>query len=152
MPKKRITVPKVCRQCQQTFQSRTDQPGFYCSRRCRADAYKVTPIESLRAHTVIEGECWVWQGARLTHRDGYLTYGQMRVNGTTRLVHQVSWEIHHGSIPEGHGVLHTCDNPPCWNPEHLFTGTKFDNMKDMAQKGRQVFQRAPWKHPAHRAS
>ena len=33
-------------------------------------------------------------------------------------------------------MLHRCDNPPCINPDHLFTGTHADNMLDKAQKGR----------------
>lgn len=147
MPKHRITIPKVCRQCGRDFQARTDQPGAYCSRRCRADSEKIPLLDRLWAHSEIESECWVWHGSRLTHRDGYLTYGQIRIDGATSLVHVVSWLHHRGPIPEGHGVLHTCDNPPCWNPAHLFTGTKPDNMRDMAQKRRQVYQRDGSKVP-----
>lgn len=33
-------------------------------------------------------------------------------------------------------VLHKCDNPPCWNPDHLFEGTQSDNRADSIAKGR----------------
>jgi Mor family transcriptional regulator len=77
--------------------------------------------------------CWLWKGAV----DG-VTYG--RIYDATRkekvLAHRVSWEIHHGSIPEGKNVLHRCDNPACVNPEHLFLGTHVDNAQDMVSKFR----------------
>jgi hypothetical protein len=49
----------------------------------------------------------------------------------------VSWVIHNGPLPVGADILHTCDNPPCGNPEHLFPGTQADNIRDMIAKGRQ---------------
>jgi hypothetical protein len=48
----------------------------------------------------------------------------------------LSWTIHKGQIPPGLHVLHHCDNPPCWNPEHLFVGTNQDNTDDKIAKGR----------------
>jgi len=51
--------------------------------------------------------------------------------------HRVAWVKAKGPIPEGMQVLHGCDNPPCWNVEHLFLGTHQDNMRDRNAKGRQ---------------
>jgi hypothetical protein len=53
--------------------------------------------------------------------------------------HRISWEIHFGDIPDGLYVLHTCDNPPCANPVHLFLGTQRDNIDDMLRKGRSAY-------------
>ena len=51
--------------------------------------------------------------------------------------HRVAWEMHHAQpIPEGMSVLHTCDNPRCCNPEHLYIGDHTDNMRDRTDRGR----------------
>jgi hypothetical protein len=77
------------------------------------------------------GGCWLWMG--MPDDKGY---GHLRVEGKKTLAHRISWKLHNGCIPAELFVLHSCDNPSCVNPAHLFTGTQVDNMKDMAQKGR----------------
>jgi len=44
----------------------------------------------------------------------------------------------YGPLPDHIHVLHKCDNGSCRNPEHIFTGTHKDNMRDMHEKGRHV--------------
>lgn len=82
------------------------------------------------------GDCWIWTACQ---KD--TGYGQFRVNGHTRMVHQLSWELHKGPVPRGLCVLHDCpagDNPACVNPAHLWLGTQADNMRDMDAKKRRV--------------
>ncbi len=50
--------------------------------------------------------------------------------------HRISWMIHNGEIPMDHFVCHKCDNPSCVNPNHLFIGTRQDNINDMMIKKR----------------
>ena len=75
--------------------------------------------------------CWLWQGS--TDTDGY---GRIAYKGKTHKAHRLSWQIHKGQIPDGMDVCHTCDNPPCVNPDHLWLGTDADNMRDRDQKKR----------------
>lgn len=63
-------------------------------------------------------------------------YGTIRHNGAVVKAHRLSWELQNGPIPTGMLVLHSCDNPPCCNVEHLFLGTHQDNSDDMIDKGR----------------
>jgi len=76
--------------------------------------------------------CWLWAGARKGKG-----YGHIWVGGHMQGAHKVSWKMVHGEIPEGLFVLHSCDNPDCVNPEHLFIGTSQDNSSDMVTKQRQ---------------
>jgi hypothetical protein len=85
-------------------------------------------------------ECWPWTAYRDKHG-----YGHFRAGGRSHLAHRVAYEIQIGPIADDLDVLHSCDNPPCQRGEHFFTGTAGDNARDMAAKGRQVFQRHPEK-------
>lgn len=86
----------------------------------------------LGSATNIVTHCWEWKKAKTAHG-----YGAISVAGNQCAVHRVSFELFNGKIPEGIFVLHSCDNPSCWNPTHLFLGTQQDNMNDMKRKGRQ---------------
>jgi hypothetical protein len=80
-------------------------------------------------------QCWLWTGSKRNKGYGAFIYeknGQV-VQGRA---HRYSYELHVGEIPPGLFVLHTCDNPACVNPFHLFLGTNQDNVDDMMKKGR----------------
>jgi hypothetical protein len=77
--------------------------------------------------------CWEWNGSRTGFGHGQIGTG----SGRTVYTHRLSYELAHGPIPDGLCVLHRCDNPPCCRPDHLFLGTRSDNMADKVAKGRQ---------------
>lgn len=76
------------------------------------------------------GGCWEWTASRFERG-----YGQFKHPSSTR-AHRVSYELSYGPVPDGLKVLHRCDNPPCVNPAHLYTGTNSDNMTDRSRRGR----------------
>lgn len=95
-----------------------------------------------------EQECWNWTGATVPYKKGISPHrrGMMNVGykfGVPRgeYAYRVSWQIHHGDVPEGMLVCHKCDNPLCVNPNHLFLGTHKDNLDDCYAKGRGIGQR-----------
>lgn len=77
--------------------------------------------------------CRVW--TKYVRPNGY-AYITLRQPRRTVAVHRLAWELWHGSIPIGTCVCHRCDVPTCIEPSHLFLGTKADNNKDRARKGR----------------
>lgn len=83
---------------------------------------------------VTEG-CWLWTG--YTHEDGYGLINAREIGLSEReRAHRIAWLLARGPIPEGVGVLHSCDTPPCCNPYDLFLGTQPANIADKVGKGR----------------
>ncbi len=84
-------------------------------------------------------DCWLWTGAR-----HYKGYGEFVVLPRRKMkASQVSWILANAAdIPPGLLACHSCDNPPCVNPAHLFLGTNHENILDSVAKGRRAKTRA----------
>lgn len=80
--------------------------------------------------------CWEWQGIVETTGYGLVTSSPSSIGAPDRSSHRASWKLTRGPIPVGICVLHHCDNRKCCRPDHLFLGTKGDNNRDTAKKGR----------------
>ena len=83
-------------------------------------------------------ECWIYPGKDAS-RGGHK---RVRLDDSTRrMVHRVAWEAHNAQpVPDGMYVLHTCDNPACFNPNHLYVGCLSQNQQDRVERNRESFQ------------
>lgn len=83
-----------------------------------------------------KGDCWEWTTYRVG--DGY---GSFWVDKQNVRSSRVAYFLHFKTWPGESLVCHSCDNPPCCNPAHLFLGTHKDNARDCHNKGRHPIMR-----------
>ena len=98
----------------------------------KREAALKTLVKNLR---ISDKGCWEWQGSKTL---GYGSvripeiYGQFKI-----MVHRLAWVAFKGvPIVDGLFVCHKCDNPKCFNPDHLFVGTQQQNLQDCSAKER----------------
>ena len=108
----------------------------YCSRQCAGVAKRSTPaVFWAKVDRRTPDECWPWTGK--VNENGY---GGTSFGGRHVLAHRLAYTLAVGPIPEGLGLMHSCDNPPCCNPAHLKPGTCMENVRDCIQKGRKFIK------------
>lgn len=76
-------------------------------------------------------ECWEWKPPK--DNKGY---GRLKAHATWFLATHISLGLSGRCRPPGLIALHSCDNPPCVNPQHLRWGTHKDNSNDAVLRGR----------------
>lgn len=84
--------------------------------------------------------CWLWLLS-----PGFDGYGKIKYQKATLRAHRASWMAFRGDLPNDMFVCHSCDNPLCVNPEHLFLGSAQENMTDKMNKNRWSGGRPTWK-------
>lgn len=85
----------------------------------------------LDSHITINKLTGCWECSGWKDSGGYVSF-------YSECAHRVSYRIYKGTIPDGLLVCHSCDNPSCVNPDHLWVGTNQDNMDDMIRKERNL--------------
>lgn len=78
-------------------------------------------------------ECWPWTGGHDTDGRGRVWFNGRNIPATRVALMLMGW-----AIPAGSFICHTCDNPPCVNPRHLYVGSALTNVRDMDERGRRV--------------
>lgn len=119
----------ICKDCQKRHKA-----GEFTD---KLDWGKESPEDRFWAKVKKTRKCWIWTGAKLP-----TGYGRLGIEYKTVAAHRYSYELHIGTIPDGMFVCHSCDNPPCVRPEHLFLGNGLVNMRDASVKGR-ILKKTP---------
>lgn len=142
---RRKLITSVCPTCGREFIPEAKQlysgKRPFCSIACRWASYE-HPHERLFKEIEIDTRtgCWLWTGPKDT--DGYGRIHTRRGSRNHVLIPRLSAHFFRGfDMDDPLCILHCCDNPPCFNPDHLFKGTKTDNLRDRDRKGRGVWVR-----------
>ena len=106
---KTLKIPELTQKQEQNFWAKVDKtPGFGPN-----------------------GDCWEWIASK-----NECGYGWFRIGKYTYKAHRAVYKLIYGLIPINLCILHSCDNPSCVNPSHLWLGTQIDNIRDKVKKGR----------------
>lgn len=97
------------------------------------EVYEKTQEERFFRYVLKTESCWIWKGG--LDKEGYGIF-----NHRTHKIksHRYSFGRFKEPIKKGLVICHTCDNPKCVNPDHLYQGTQIDNMKDVSIRKRWI--------------
>ena len=84
---------------------------------------------------VTEKSCWITDYWKTSRSDGRI---RILFKGKMQYLSRISYTLFKGSISDGLLATHSCDNPPCYNPDHIFPDTHEGNMRQAAKRGRVV--------------
>lgn len=112
---------RACAQCRADYRVRYKEQGRFP---------EVSTAERFWARVTKSEGCWIWD---VLATNGY---GTFMVDRKPYKAHRYAYLLTHNELPDDLHVCHKCDNPSCVNPDHLFLGTRKDNMQDMVAKGR----------------
>jgi hypothetical protein len=133
---------KTCLSCGKLFYRHAKYGPLYwskakcCSQKCGISYLYVdnrpTLEEKFNQYVLKGNGCWEWQW--LKDKNGY---GLLPYAGKQYRAHVVSLELHGNPVTKENPIAcHTCDNPSCVNPSHLYPGTYKTNSQDMIDRGR----------------
>lgn len=123
------------------YKDKSQKTGFVSA--CKSCLYESKNFKSDTIEDFLEQRidkdsetgCWNWAGHKNKTGYGVINnpwYGKFG----TPFAHRISYIVHKGPIEKGMFICHTCDNPKCINPLHLYEGTAQDNVDDRTNRGR----------------
>lgn len=125
---------KNCGRPYKVYPSRATEKPRYCSPQCRHEfSHDIEKRLFEKRHVNPVTGCWEWTGCL----DSW-GYAQMAYDGKLILVHRLAAHHYKGfELKSKFCICHVCDNPKCFNPDHLFVGDVARNNLDKRAKGRE---------------
>ena len=135
--RKRAKFIKQCSRCKKEMIG--TKLGLSGREFCSFDCF-TSPLGE-RWHALVDrtGDCWLWKGAK-----NEAGYGVIRDGEKLALAHRVSLRLKLGVEDFEGFACHTCDNPSCVRPEHLYIGTHEDNMRDLSVANSSAASKTSW--------
>lgn len=107
----------------------------FCTRSCGClnipseDEYNFNRDRDFLKNVEKTDSCWIWKGGKDSKGYGLFSY-----RSRVMAAHRYSYSRNKERLRAGYLVCHSCDNPSCVNPDHLYLGTHKDNMKDVKER------------------
>lgn len=95
-------------------------------------AFPLMLARMMKKFVIADSGCWEWSGA-IRNPGGY---AWINFRGKQVPAHRLMHLLTKGPVPEGKDCCHTCDNRKCCNPDHLWIGSRQENLMDASRKGR----------------
>lgn len=122
-----------CDSCGEKFEKRIAEirrtKHNFCNKKCKSYYYSNRNLDN--KYVIKANGCWQYIGT--CNADGY---GIVSFQGKKYLAHRLSYMLYKNKNIDGHEICHTCDNPICINPKHLFKASHKENIIDMWSKKR----------------
>ena len=71
-------------------------------------------------------DCWEWTAGKTSGG-----YGELRMHGTMKYAHRVSYSLAHGEVPDAVEIDHQCRNRACVNPSHMRAVSRKQNAENL---------------------